>query len=141
MTLTRSILYTDAGGAQTIHRVNSALGAAAIQAAVLTVSNADVVQSWEGPLTTNLAPAPTAAQYLPVKPAALLYFLCADGTTAVLRIPSPQVGIFLADQETVDPANAAVVALVAVVVGNMTNEAGSLVTGFQAGRLESLRSR
>jgi hypothetical protein len=134
-------LWADAAGGQTITRINTFAGAAAIQTAVLAMSNADFLQSWEGPLTVNGAPAPTAAQYLPVVPFALLYYLCADGTTAQLRIPSPQVGIFLADQATVDPANALIVALNTVVVGSMTNESGSLVTGYQAGRLESTPRR
>jgi len=141
LTQTRSVLYVDAGGAQGISRINSIAGAGAIQTALLAASDADWLQCWEGTLTTNGSPSPVAAQYLPLRPAALIYYLCADTTTAILRIPSPQVGIFLADQVTVDPANAAIVALNAAVIGAMTNEAGSLVTAYQAGRLEALPKR
>jgi hypothetical protein len=77
-----------------------------------------------------------------VKPAALLYFLCADGSTAILRIPAPQVGIFLADQVSVDPANVLVVALVAAALAApLESASGSAATGFLAGYLEGTPQR
>jgi hypothetical protein len=52
----------------------------------------------------------TAANYLDVEDKAVMTFL-ADGQLHRFQVPAPILGIFLADQETVDPANAAVVAL------------------------------
>jgi hypothetical protein len=130
----------DAGGGQTIHLIRTGAGAFGIKAAILAISNADWLQDWEGTLNTN-SPAPTAAQYLPVKPAALLYFTCADGSVAQLRIPSPHVAVFLADQETVDSSNAGVASLITACIGHLASTTGSLATAYQAGRLESLPSR
>lgn len=141
MVQARSTVWTDAGGAQGILLIRTLLGGSAIRLAVQGASNADYLQTWEGPVTVNGAPAPVAAQYLPLKPAALLYYNCADGTLAELRIPSPQLGIFLADQETIDAAAAAIVALNAVTIGNLCNPAGSATVSFAGGRLESLRKR
>jgi hypothetical protein len=130
----------DAAGAQNIYRSRTTSGIGSILAAAVACSNADWQTCWEGPESVN-APAPTAAQYLPGKPAALLYLLCADSTTAVFRIPAPQVGIFLADQVTVDPANAAVVTLVAALVGSLLSASGSPAVSLQAGVLEGLPPR
>lgn len=141
LTQARSILFTDAGGAQGIQLVRSSAGAAAIQTALLAASNGDYLQWWEGAVTSNGAPAPAAAQYLPLRPAADLYYLCADNTQVALRIPSPKAALFLADQETVNPMNGLVVALNAAAIGALTNAAGSPAVSFTAGRLEALRKR
>jgi hypothetical protein len=140
MTWSTSTLWVDAAAGQTIYRVRTSSGIGAILPAIVAASNADWLQCWEGPESTN-TPVPTAAQYLPTKPAALLYFLCGDGSTAILRIPSPQVGIFLADQVTVDPTNALVITLVAACVGSLQSASGSTAVSLQAGVLEGLPQR
>lgn len=140
MAWSTSTIWVDAAGAQTIHRVRTSGGIGGILPATVAASDADWFQCWEGPETAQV-PAPVAAQYLPLKPAALCYFLCADGTTAVLRVPAPRVGIFLADQVTVDGSNALVTALVAACVGQLQSTSGSLATGFLAGYLEGLPKR
>jgi hypothetical protein len=137
----RSVLFADAGGAQGIQLIRSTAGAAAIQSAILAASNADWLQSWEGAVLVNGAPAPVSAQYLPLKPAALLYYQCADGTQVGLRIPSPRIAIFMADSQTVDPVNGLIASLNAAAIGSLVNDAGSLATSFTAGRLESLQRR
>lgn len=134
-----STIWVDAGVGQTIYRNRTASGVGALLAGIQGCSNADWSVCWESPETLN-TPAPVAAQYLGVKPDAVLYFACADTTVAALRIPSPQVGIFLADQVTINPANAAVAVLIAAAVGNLASASGSLATAFLAGRLDSSRS-
>jgi hypothetical protein len=141
MTWTTSILYVDAGGGQTIHKVRSSAGIGPIFPAIFACSNADYVRCWEGPDTINPSPAPGVADYLPVNPAAVLYFACSDGTVAVLRIPSPSTSIMLADLQTVDPANGSIVSLVAACIGALASESGSLATAYLAGHLEATPRR
>lgn len=138
VTLSASTIWVDAGVGQTIYRTRTNSGVGSILSATQGCSNADWSTCWESAETLN-TPAPVASQYLPVKPDAVLYFSCADTTVASLRIPSPKVGIFLADQTTVDPANTDVVALVAAAVGNLASASGSLATFFVAGRLDTTR--
>ena len=133
-----STIWVDAGVGQTIYRNRTSSGVGALLTALQGCSNADWSVCWESPETLN-TPAPVAAQYLGVKPDAVLYFTCGDATVAQLRVPAPQVGIFLADQATIDPANAAVITLVAAAVGNLASSSGSLATAFLAGRLDSSR--
>lgn len=137
MALARSVVYLDENGFLTIHRISTALGGASIQAGILALSNADYQEVWEGPITTNPSPAPTAAVYLPGNMTALLTYQCADLSEAQIRIPAPQVGIFYADRSTVDPAMIA--ALNAVAIGNLVSSTGSLATTYLSGKLQPFR--
>lgn len=133
MAIERSIVWIDAGGNLTITRVKTNTGASTIQADMLAKSNADYNDYWEGTDVINATPAPTSAQYLNVRSAALLTFLCADGTDAVLRLIAPQVGIFESDQVTVDATTIAT--LIADCIGNLMSPSGSLAVSYTAGTL------
>lgn len=131
----RSIVWLDAGGFVTITRVQTATGAASIQADALAVSDADFNDWWEGDLNINTSPAPTSSQYPSVRQVAVLSFLCADGTIANLRIPAPSISIFLSDGVTVDQTT--ITTLIADCIGNLESVSGSLATSYLAGSLQA----
>lgn len=133
--LAESRVWVDAHGARTITLVRSTAGAAAISAAVAAASEADWMQWWESNVTVQ-TPAPVGGAYLPVSLRAALTFLCADNTLAQLYIPAPNQTIFLADGQTVDPANLAVVAIIAAALGSLVSSTGSPATAFVAGILQ-----
>lgn len=134
-TQTMSVVWVDASGYKGITRINSAAGAGAIVASIIAASNADQLEAWEGTLVVNGAPAPIAASYQPQSARAALAFMCADGTLVTLLVPAPQVGDFLADGQTIDPAAPAVAALITACIGALTNAAGSPATAFVSGTL------
>jgi hypothetical protein len=127
-----SRVWVDGSGGRTITLVRSVAGAAAISAAALAQSNADWAQVWESAVTAN-TPAPATASYPSVALAAALTFVCADGTLAVLKIPAPVVGLFLADGQTVDPVAAA--AVITACVGSLVSSTGSPTTAYVSGVL------
>src|SRR5579872_3622825 len=118
---TRSILLTTNGGASSI------------QAVLLAVSDADYADWWESALTINAAPSPVNAQYNSVKDYAVLYFATAGTSLISITLPAPQVSIFFADQETVNPA--AIASLISAVVGTAVDSGGNVATAFVAGKL------
>lgn len=131
----RSIVWIGPGTGATITRVRTATGAATIQADMLAKSNADFNNWWEGDLHINGAPAPVNAEYPGLNTQALLNFLCADNTIAVLKIPAPKIGIMLADGVTVDSTTIA--ALIAACIGNLESSTGSLASSFLGGHVNS----
>ena len=129
----RSIVWVDGAAGSTITLIRTSTGGAAIETALLGVSNADWFNEWEGTLNVNLAPAPTAAPYQSVSQRATLVFLCADGTTARVDLVAPQLGIFLADGITVDATM--IPAVIAACVGNLLSATLSPATAFLSGIL------
>lgn len=132
-----SNIWVDANGKRTITRIRTGNGGALILASLLAASNADTDAWWQSAEVQNALPVPVAAPYQPAQPYAQLQFICADFTLATLLLPAPQLAIFLADAETVNPANALVTAIVAAAVaaGGLVSGSGSPATGFVAGKL------
>jgi len=128
-------VWVDANGYTVITRVNTGPGAAAVQPLMIACSTADYAEYWEGTTSPNGAPAPAGGQYQPARLRALLYFATAATTVATLAIPAPALSCFLADQETVDPANPAIAALIAQCLIDLTDAAGNAVTSYLAGHL------
>lgn len=139
VTMSASTLWNDASGGTTIYRVRTSTGVGPINTAIQAASDADWSVCWESAESLN-TPSPTAAQYLPVKPDAVLYFLCGDGTLAALRIPSPAISGFLADQETIDASATHIATLITACVGNLASASGSLAVSFAGGRLNTTRT-
>jgi len=132
----RSIVWVDAGGFTTITKVRTATGAAAIQSALVGASNADYTQQWEGPLVFNGAPGPSAATYQPANYRAILTFQCTDFSQVDIILPAPQLGDFLADGATIDPASAAIATLITACIGNLESSTGATAASFVAGTLQ-----
>lgn len=130
-----TVVYIDANGYTVASNIRSSTGASTLLTALLACSNTDVLAQWEGDFVPNPSPSPVAGSYQPGSYRAALVFGCADGTIATLLVPAPKTAIFKADGETVDPANADVVSLVALAVGTLEGNSGSLATAFVGGYL------
>lgn len=107
-----------------------------ISAAVIAASQADWVSYWESSVSTNV-PAPAGGPYLALSLRAVLSFICADNTTAVVRVPAPSTAMFLADGQTVDPAAPLSAAIITACIGALVSSTGSLATAFISGTLEA----
>lgn len=131
MATRRSIVWVDANGStrQSLVRGNATL--AGVQAALIAVSNADYQSQFEGTEHVNGAPAPISATYQPVGDYVPLVYSTAGGDLVYVTLPSPQAAIFLADQETVNPA--AIAAVTAAIVGTVVDAAGNAVVAFVGG--------
>lgn len=137
MAESRSVVWVDANGKNSITRIRTGTGATALLAAVLAASNGDYQSWWESAETLNGAPAPVAATYQPLQPMAQLLYLCTDLSVATLNVPAPILGLFLADKETVDPASAAAVAITtaALAAGGLVSATASAATALLGGKL------
>jgi hypothetical protein len=133
---TMSIVWIGAGTGLTINRIRTLTGASTILTDLLALSNADQLNTWEGNLTVNSSPAPVNAAYPGLQQVANLVFLCADGSTAQIRLPAPKLSIMLSDGVTVDPAS--IVTLIADCIGNLESPTGSLAVSFLSGRLNNV---
>ena len=129
----------DAAAGATIKLVRTITGAGTLMSDIVAVSDADWINWWEGTLNVNGAPAPTAAQYQSVGQQAHLVFACADGTSARIDIPAPQIGIFLSDGVTVDATMIAT--LIADAIGNLLSPSQSPATAYLSGVLGKLPVR
>lgn len=129
-TTRQTTVWLDAGGRTTAILLTTNAGAAVVNASVASFSNAGIQQAWEGPLVVAV-PAPVAAQYPGVLDRATLFFSTAAGSVVKVQIPAPLASIFLADQETVDPA--VIAALIALVIANVVTDAGVPVTSYIGG--------
>jgi hypothetical protein len=127
----RSSVWVDSGGRtrQTILRGNATL--APVEAALITVSNADTQRCWEGPTQVNATPATTNATYPTVADYAVLIYQDAGGDLVYITLVAPQSSIFMADQETVNPA--AIAAVSTAVIGLVTTGGGGVVTAYVGG--------
>lgn len=116
------------GSATTIATGNATL--AALMAALAGKSNASVATWTEGGVNVA-APAPVAADYISVRDQAVLIFADAAGALTQLTLPAPVASIFMADGQTVDPAQ--VTAITAAAIGTLVTGAGGVVTNYVGG--------
>lgn len=123
--------WIDSAGNTRRHDYTTSGGAAAVIAALIAKSNANIAEKWEGPLVITAGPATTAAPLQSVGDVAELLFSTASGAAVKVMLPAPSVGIFMADQETVDPTQ--ITAIIAAVLANTVDPAGNVVTAFVAG--------
>lgn len=130
-----SVIWLDFNGVTRQTIVTSAAGAGAIWAAAQAASQAQVQMTWESALGAPVGAA-TAGNYQSNKMSAQLVFQTAAGSNLRLTIPAPSLGIFLADGQTVDPANALVLAIVASCIGSLSDAAGNVAVTFVGGTLQ-----
>ena len=126
-----STVMVDANGASTIvllHLTDAAILTDGV-AALSTGSNGDWLSYWGSTVVTQ-APAPATGDYQSVRDKAHLVYT--DGTDLVaVDLPAPVAALFLADQETVDPADPT--GVLAALAAILTTASGSPVTAFVAG--------
>lgn len=78
----------------------------------------------------------TASEYQNIEEKAVFTFQTATGALHRYQLPCPKAAIFLADKETIDPANTDVAAFTAAVIANkVSSRDGSLITAFVGGVL------
>jgi len=77
--------------------------------------------------------APTSNPY-DVADKVRLQFTDEFGNDQFIVLPAPQAGIFLADGETVDPADLSVIALVAQIIIDLVGRGGEALVTFVSGR-------
>jgi hypothetical protein len=76
----------------------------------------------------------TSAEFDTVEDKAVMTFVTATGALHRYQIPAPKVALFLADKETIDPAQADVAAYFAAIIANkVSSRDGSLITAFIGG--------
>lgn len=86
------------------------------------------------------ATTPTGAQYRLTQDVALLNFATVPGTSIQVTIPAPIAAVFGANSTVVDPTNALVLAVIAGVLGVLTDVAGNPATAYIGGSKASRRT-
>lgn len=128
--LKRSIIWLDAGGRTRQTLPATLTGATLIQGDLQAISNAAIVEWFEG--TDNfISLAPTSALFPDVKDIARLTFTTGPGNLVDLAVPAPISGIFKPDLVTVDPT--AIAVLIGDCIGNLSTSGGIAVTAFVGG--------
>lgn len=126
----QTTIWVDANGRTRATYVNSTAGSGGIQGQIGLISNASVQRAWNGTVSTPV-PTPVTGDYQNVADYAQLVFQTAAGDLVYLTVVAPMAAIFLADQETVNPA--AIAALIAACVGTLTDASGNPVTAYVGG--------
>lgn len=142
-TYPETVSYRDAKGqtAKTSFFVVAATPALALTAAstlvpLITALTNAALQNAKGAYTTSptVNSYGTNAVYETIEDKAQLTFQTATGAIHRYQIPAPKAAIFMADDETVDPANADVLALAAAFVADqVASRDGSLIASFIGG--------
>ena len=127
-----SVVLVDANGVSTIvllHLTDAAL----LTDGVAAISNgaADWTQYWGSTAEVNPTPTPGTGTYLSVLDVADLYFSAPSGDWSHVVFPSPSDSMFMADGETVDPADPT--GVLAALGAILTTAQGEAVTGFAGG--------
>lgn len=128
-----TLVWIDANGVTVATNVATTAGMGAALAAMAGLSNAAIQQWWESNVTLP-GGSPVTAQFQSGQDRAALTFVTGAGTQVVMVVPAPSAAIFMADLETVDITNPAVVAFVtAAVAAPITDGAGNAVTALVSG--------
>lgn len=123
-------LDVDARFLRAANYVATSAAVAAFLAAIQSASNAGLAISTQGPAAFP-AGAPTDAQYPSSLDTAVCNFAVSPSGTVILTIPAPKAAVFLADNETVDPADpTGVLAAAAAALGDVL---GNPISGFRSG--------
>lgn len=129
-------MWVDGAGERVLQVVRTLSGASSIVAELEAVSQAKVVESWEGDDTT-FSVIPGTGTYITVRQTAVLYFADGVGRIARLLLPAPDSSIFLSDGVTVDPTT--IPSLITACIGSLLTGAGTTVTSFVGGQLIGTR--
>lgn len=115
--------------------------------AFAALSNAAVQSASGYNSLTGVVQYGAAATYLPIYTKAVMLFQDSAGGMHKYRVPSPKAALFLADQQTINPANTLVMAFVAAMItagsGGVYNstKSGLQIINFFGGILESAAPR
>lgn len=129
----RRIGWIDANGEVRTTQLIGISSMSTVQLALLLLSNADEATESEAQIFVNSSPAPIAAIYQSVTDYAELWYSTSINTIIAVTVPAPRLSIFLADGQTVDPANSNVVAASGQIIGVVSDLAGNVATAFVGG--------
>lgn len=139
MAVRASLVWSDANGVSRQTVVTTTTGASGIWTAVQAASQAQIDTEWESALGPQVGASATGS-YQSVRVSAQLMFQTGSGSILRLTIPAPSAGIFLADKQTVDPANTLVAAIVTACLGTLSDAAGNTAVAFLGGTLQPGRN-
>lgn len=129
----------DAGGFLRASNWTAAGGVIAVDAQLQACSNAQLQFATEG--VPNISPfAPGSTQYHLVTDLAVLIFATAGSATISLVIPGPLATTFGPSSNVVNPLDPNVAALIAAVIGNLSDQGGNVVTAYVSGVKSSRRT-
>lgn len=134
-----SVIWLDANGVTRQTILKSLTGAGAIWAACQAASNAEVQTTWESVLGATVG-STTVANYQSNKMSCRLIYQTASGGSLYITLPAPQLGIFLSDGVTVDPANGLVIAINTAAIGLLSDGAGNVAVSYVGGLLNPSRN-
>jgi len=136
MTKKAGVVWIDAQGERTLNVITTQSGVGGIEAQLSALSNASVVECWEG-LDEVYTVSPVVAQYPTVRITAVLLFASASGSVGRLYLPAPIPTIFLSDGITIDPTQ--ITALISAAVGSLICGDGTVAATFSGG--QAVRTR
>jgi hypothetical protein len=130
----------DAGGfIRASNWINAAANLGTVDVPLQAASNAQLTFSTAA--TPAVSPfAPVAAQYHLVTDIAVLIFATAAATTFQVVVPGPMVAVFGPTSNVVDPLAPLTAALIAGVIGTLTDAVGNVATAFVSGVKSSRRT-
>lgn len=112
----------------------SAGGAATIWGAAESLSDCALVSVEVAPAAVDASPAAAGTgPYDRVQDKLFLGFTAQDGSGVAMNLPTFSAAVLLPDKTSVNPANAAVAALVAFVKNNCSTAEGKTITGLNRG--------
>lgn len=133
--------WTDAAGGfvRASNFINSAANLATVDVPLQAASNAQL--SFATAATPAISPfAPTVAQYHLVTDIANLVFQTVAGVSIQVVVPGPLAATFGPSSNVVDPTNPTVAALIAAVIGTLSDTAGNVATAYLTGVKSSRRT-
>lgn len=115
------------------------MSAVSINNALQALTNSNLGITTYGPAIQPGTPA-GSGQYSLCTTTAVLNFLTSIGSGVQVTIPAPVSGMFLADGFTVDQTNPLVAALIAAVIGFLSDPSNNLVVSYRTGVKSSRRT-
>ena len=130
----------DAGGfIRASNWINTAANLGTVDVPLQGASNAQLTFSTAA--TPAVSPfAPSAGQYHLVTDLAVLIFATGAATTFQVVVPGPMVAVFGPTSNVVDPLAPLTAALIAAVIGTLTDVLGNVATAYVSGVKSSRRT-
>jgi hypothetical protein len=135
-TLRDGVMWADSFGRTLITTYVGVSNLAAFLTALAGISNAILMQTWEGVLQINPAFSPTSSIYASVNDLVRFIFADAKGNKTNVLLPAPFATIFMQDRKTVDKSNVDVGLFVTAALSELIVPSSGLpVTRFIGGYL------
>lgn len=133
--------YSDIGGnfLRTSSWVFAAGGLSVLEAAIQAATNSNLLYATAGiPAVGTVTP--SDADYPLVTDVALFNFQTVPGGGIQLAVPAPAIGMFGPSSTVIDPTSPLAAAIIAAVIGTLSDSSGNVVTAFISGSKSSRRT-